>query len=154
MSYKVEIPKLIEDNFLLWITSIWNEFCAADLVAFVSQDMKPSQVNPKDVKCYWQMAPIITSSISKELSHLVVTESNNPEKGYPFLLWKKIKNQFTPLNAVSKHCLKVEFFHLALKEGKETSRFIMEEIHMWSKMAHRATSGSILFGYTWITSFE
>ena len=124
MSYKVEIPKLTEDNFPLWKMSIQNEFCAADLVAFVSQDVKPSQVDPKDVKCYWQMASIITSSISKDLSHLVVTESDDPEKGYPFLLWKKIENHFTPLNAASKHRLKVEFFHLALEEGEETSRFI------------------------------
>ncbi len=102
-SFKVEIPKLSEDNYSLWKTTVRNELRATDTEIFVLKDVKPSAVEPLDVKRYWSAAAIITSSVSKELAHLVITESDDPEQGYPFLLWKRIEQHFNPMNSAAKH---------------------------------------------------
>ncbi len=124
MAYKVEIVKLNDDNFPLWKTTIRNELRAADAEIFVMKDIRPSEVDVKDARRYWQAASMITSSVSRELAHLVITESDDPDQGYPYLLWKRIENHFMPLNSASKHRLKVEFFHLKLEDLEETTRFI------------------------------
>ncbi len=85
---KVDILKLSKDNYSLWKPTIRNELHATDTKVFIAKDIKPALVDPKDIKKYWLAVSIITSLVSKELAHLVITKSNNPDQGYPFLLWK------------------------------------------------------------------
>ena len=124
MSYKVDIPKLSEDNYSLWKTTMRNELRAMDTEVFIIKDVKPSAIDSQDARKYWSAVSIITSSVSKELAHLVITESDDPDEGYPFLLWKRIEQHFNPMNSAAKHRLKVDFFKMELEDGEEVNRFI------------------------------
>lgn len=94
MSSKVKVPTLTSLNYVIWCTVACAAINAINGYVCTERDILPK--NPDEIKVYWEVVALLTSSISHDLLHIIATETANPQKASPFRIWQTIENHFNP----------------------------------------------------------
>lgn len=90
---------------------------------FIERDI-PAGRDSAEQKIYWEIIALLTASVSRDLLHLISTETANPQKASPYRIWKAIEGHFNPNNTSLMYKLKVEFYAMKLEHDEEIIRFI------------------------------
>lgn len=123
MSSKIKIPTLTSSNYVIWRAVACAAIHSLNGQMFIERD-GPAPRDHELQKVYWEIIALLTASVSRDLLHLIATETANPQKANPFRIWKAIENHFNPNNTSSIYKLKVEFFAMKLERDEEVTRFI------------------------------
>ena len=119
---KVKIPSLTPSNYVIWRTVACAAINSLNGFAYIESDVQPKTTD--ELKVYWEIVALLTASISRDLLHIIATETANPKTASPYRIWQAIEQHFNPRNTTSVYKLKVEFYAMKLGQDEEITRFI------------------------------
>jgi hypothetical protein len=122
MEHKFALAALREDNYASWSNMMRLYLKSLNCWQFI--EGKVAKPKESDVALFYRASAVISSSVSQELSYLVLTNEEIPESSSPFQLWSSIERHFCPHSKKNLAKLKCQFFSAKIDPQEDVGKFI------------------------------